>query len=132
MSLAETALPALLANENVPVPTVRVLRDAGLSVAAVRELMPAATDREVLSHARAQGLWLLTFDRDYGELVFASQVAPPPAILYLRQSPASAADYGELVLAALRDAEFVRGHLVVLTGSAQGVSMRRRALPVQV
>lgn len=60
----------LLANENFPGPAIRLLRERGIDVVWVAERMPAATDAEVLACARAEGRWLLTFDRDYGELVF--------------------------------------------------------------
>ncbi len=83
-------LPALLANENVPAPLTTQLRASGLTVSAVAELMPGASDRAVLQHAHQQGLWVLTFDRDYGELVFARAVPPPPAIIYLRPTSTSA------------------------------------------
>lgn len=71
--------PALLANENVPAPLVTMLRAQGLKVQAVGEFMASASDRRVLQHAHEQGLWLLTFDRDYGELVFAREAPPHPA-----------------------------------------------------
>jgi predicted nuclease of predicted toxin-antitoxin system len=63
--------PALLANENVPALMVAELRRSGVHVESVSETMPANSDRMVIAHAAAQGLWILTFDRDYGELVFA-------------------------------------------------------------
>lgn len=69
--------PPLLANENWPRPALLVLRAAGLDVQAVGERMPRASDAEVLHHAASEGRWVLTFDRDYGELVFARAVAPP-------------------------------------------------------
>lgn len=75
----------LLLNENFPRPALNVLRGAGVALQAVAELMPAASDREVLAYAAANGLWVVTFDRDYGELVFARKVAAPPAIVFLRQ-----------------------------------------------
>lgn len=117
--------PALLANENVPLPAVRFLRDAGVQVVSVAEQMPAASDRDVLAHAVQHGLWVLTFDRDYGELVFAHAAAAPAAILYVRQGPRPPAAFGEDVLALLDDAAFAAGHLVVMSGR----SVRRRLLP---
>jgi predicted nuclease of predicted toxin-antitoxin system len=75
----------LLVNENFPWPALLSLRAAGVEVDSVSELLPAAADSAVLAHAVACGAWLVTFDRDYGELVFARKVAPPSAILYLRQ-----------------------------------------------
>lgn len=116
---------ALLANENFPRPALLALRAAGVKVESVGERMPAASDTEVLEYAAAQGLWLVTFDRDYGELVFALKVPAPPAIVYLRQGAYSPQWPAEAVLSALAQPEFVSGHLVVVSGG----SVRRRALP---
>ena len=117
--------PAFLANENVPAPLLRVLRQQGLVVHAVGDFMPGASDSAVLQHAHGQALWLLTFDRDYGELVFAGKAPAPPAILYLRQDPFPMARLAETVLAALVNLEDLRGHLVVVDGRR----IRRRPLP---
>jgi len=118
-------VPRLLANENFPRPALLKLRAAGVEVEAVAETMPGASDAAVLAHATATGAWLLTFDRDYGELVFARQAAPPPAIVYLRQGTYSPQWPAEAVLAALAQPGFVMAHLVVIDGR----SMRRRPLP---
>lgn len=117
--------PALLANENVPRPALLALRAAGVDVEAVAERMPMASDTAVLQHAARTGRWLVTFDRDYGELVFARKVGAPPAIVYLRQGPYAPGWPAEAVLALLRRAGFVRGHLVVVSGR----TVRRRPLP---
>ena len=71
----------LLANENFPRPALLALRAAGVDVESVGERMPSASDADVLAYAAANGLWLVTFDRDYGELVFARRAPAPPAIL---------------------------------------------------
>jgi predicted nuclease of predicted toxin-antitoxin system len=60
-------MPAILVNENFPRPALRLLRNNGVTVEAVEELMPGATDLVVLEYACAKGMWLITFDRDYGE-----------------------------------------------------------------
>jgi predicted nuclease of predicted toxin-antitoxin system len=115
----------LLVNENFPRPALIALRAAGVDVGAVSERMPAASDRDVLAHAAADARWLVTVDRDYGELVFARKASVPPAILYLRQGTYAPSWPAEVVLAALARADFVAGHLVV----ASGTTLRRRALP---
>ena len=116
---------ALLANENWPRPALLALRAAGLDVQAVAELMPSATDVQVLQHAAHERRWVLTFDRDYGELVFARQVPPPPAIIFLRQGAFAPTWPADAVLALMAQADWVAGHLVV----ANGRSLRRRAMP---
>jgi predicted nuclease of predicted toxin-antitoxin system len=75
----------LLVNENFPRPALLALRAAGVDVEAVSESMPSASDVAVLTYAAANTLWLVTFDRDYGELVFTRKAPIPPAIVYLRQ-----------------------------------------------
>jgi predicted nuclease of predicted toxin-antitoxin system len=115
----------LLVNENFPRPALLALRAAGVEVEAVAESMPAARDIDVLAYAAANARWLVTFDRDYGELIFTRKSPIPPAILYLRQGAYPPSWPAEAVLAALGRADFVAGHMVVISG----YSVRRRALP---
>lgn len=117
--------PALIVNENFPVPALRVLRSQGIDVLSVQETMPGATDEAVLAMACETGRWLVTFDRDYGELVFSRQCAPPQAILYLRQEPIPPTRPAEWVLELLSEPEMATGHLVVVGERA----VRRRPLP---
>ncbi len=117
--------PALLANENVPALMVAELRRSGVQVESVAETMPAVSDRVVIAHAVSRGLWVLTFDRDYGELVFAREVVAPPSIVYVRQQPRRPEELARDVLALVDRPEFALGHLVVMSDR----SMRRRALP---
>lgn len=116
---------ALLANENWPRPALLTLRAAGIDVVAIAETMPAAGDAPVLRYAAAHRRWLLTFDRDYGELVFARSVPPPPAIVYLRQGPYAPDAPAQVVLDLIGRADWVAGHLVVVSGRV----LRRRPLP---
>lgn len=117
--------PALLVNENFPAPAVRVLRAGGIDVLSVQESMPAATDEAVLAKAVETDRWLVTFDRDYGELVFSRQCTPPRAILYLRQGPIPPTRPAEWVLDLLSEPELAEGHLVVIGER----TTRRRPLP---
>ena len=115
----------LLANENFPVPALRKLREKGVDVVSVTEAMPAATDAEVMQHARETVRWVITFDRDYGELVFKRGLEPPPAIVYLRQEPYPPDRPAELVLALLSDPGVAEGCMLVVT--ERGI--RRRQFP---
>jgi predicted nuclease of predicted toxin-antitoxin system len=88
----------LLADENVPAPSIRLLRNAGYVVEAMRELAPGTLDPEVLSHACEHGQILITFDRDFGELVYHRGSAAPAGIIYLRLSPADPEEAGRVLL----------------------------------
>jgi len=87
-----------LANESFPLGSVRRLRSAGHDVAAVAVDSPGAGDRLVLARAVSEGRILLTFDRDYGELIYYRRLPPPPAVIYLRLQPDTPHEPGEMVL----------------------------------
>lgn len=74
----------LLVNENFPAPAVARLREAGYDVVSVAETCAGTDDATVLSLAVREKSWLVTFDRDYGELIFARGLPPPPAVILLR------------------------------------------------
>jgi predicted nuclease of predicted toxin-antitoxin system len=117
--------PSLIVNENFPAPALRVLRSQGVDVLSVQETAPGSTDEAVLAMARETGRWLVTFDRDYGELVFSKKCAPPQAILYLRQEPIPPTRPADWVLELLAEPETAIGYLLVVGES----TVRRRPLP---
>ena len=59
-----------LANENFPLPSVRLLREAGHDVVSISEETPGITDSQVLSRAVSEQRIILTFDRDYGVMIY--------------------------------------------------------------
>ncbi|MCY3818723.1 MAG: DUF5615 family PIN-like protein [Gammaproteobacteria bacterium] len=79
----------LLANENIPLATVKALREAGEDVLSVTEASPGASDEAIIRWARREGRVVVTFDRDYGELVFNQRLPPPAGVLYMRFEPES-------------------------------------------
>ncbi len=74
----------LLINENIPLASVAVLRKAGHDVGSVTEDSPGISDETVMQRAHAEDRIVVTFDRDYGELVFRRRLPTPGGVLYLR------------------------------------------------
>lgn len=56
----------ILANENIPGPVIRALRDRGHDVVAVKETMRGVSDRVVLARAKAEARLVVTFDKAFG------------------------------------------------------------------
>ncbi|MFZ4656939.1 MAG: DUF5615 family PIN-like protein [Caldilineaceae bacterium] len=77
-----------LANENFPIASVRILRNAGHNVVAIIEDNPGIDDATILAQAVAEGRIILTFDSDYGNLIFRDGL-PAAAVIYLRYEPLS-------------------------------------------
>jgi predicted nuclease of predicted toxin-antitoxin system len=77
----------LLANENFPLVSVKLLRQAGYEVASITEDSPGIEDPEVLAVAVDEQRIILTFDRDYGELMYRFRLPAPKGVIYLRFRP---------------------------------------------
>lgn len=76
-----------LANENFPRISIKFLREAGYDVASGSEDSPGAEDSEVLVRAVSEERFLLTFDRDYGELIYRLRMPSPVGVIYFRYQP---------------------------------------------
>jgi predicted nuclease of predicted toxin-antitoxin system len=116
----------LFADEDVPLPSIVALRNAGHDTEAARELFPGAPDRVVLSRAAVEQRVLITFDRHFGELVYKQQQPAPPAILYIRFRPSSPLEPSDVLLAIFAQAEIrLDGFLTVVERDR----VRQRRLP---
>ena len=78
--------PRLLVDENIPKPSVVYLRDKGFDVLSVAESLLGITDKGILVQADAQQRWVLTFDHDFGELIFSQRYLSRPAVILLRMN----------------------------------------------
>ena len=87
-----------LANENFPFPSIRLLRESNFYVSSICEDRPGITDSEVIQIAIKEQLIILTFDKDYGELIFRSGVINPPAVVFFRYKGLSPSEAGVLLL----------------------------------
>ena len=93
-----------LANENIPLASIRKLRQAGCSVAAIVEDSPGISDRQVLFRAAEEKRVLLTFDRDYGELIYRRKLAVPAGLVYFRFTPANPEEMAHIFLWVIKSA----------------------------
>ena len=98
-----TTTRRLLLDENMPRSVAEGLAATGHDVLTVATTAPGIDDRAVLALAREGQRWLLTFDADFGELVFHKDAAAPPAIFYFRIHPIVASEVLSLALRALRE-----------------------------
>jgi predicted nuclease of predicted toxin-antitoxin system len=105
----------LLADENIPLESVRALRSAGHDVFAASESAPGEPDSSHLDRAIREDRLIVTFDRDFGELVTRGENRPAAGVLLLRIVPKDAAEVTELLLGLFTRAEDTwRGHLSVV------------------
>jgi predicted nuclease of predicted toxin-antitoxin system len=73
-----------LADESCDFRVVIALRQAGHDVTATADIARGAADRDVLDTCRREQRILITEDRDFGQLVFASGATAGGGVLYVR------------------------------------------------
>ena len=59
-----------VADENIDEPAISALRNFQLNILSVGEIMCGCSDSEVLEFANSNNSFLITADKDFGELVF--------------------------------------------------------------
>ncbi|MDO8548528.1 MAG: DUF5615 family PIN-like protein [Ignavibacteria bacterium] len=74
----------LLANENFPLVSVNVLKELGYDTKAIGVDDKSISDKQVIELASRENRLILTFDKDYGELIFRYSYKPPAGIIFLR------------------------------------------------
>ena len=92
-----------LANENFPKPSTTLLREKGFHVVSIQEKSGGVSDEAVLKEAIDQDLIILTFDRDYGELIFRYAQPNPPGVIYFRHKGSDPLFAGQLMVRLLEE-----------------------------
>jgi predicted nuclease of predicted toxin-antitoxin system len=90
-----------LADESCDFAIVRALRSAGFDVAAVVDISPRALDQAVIDMAVQQDRILVTEEKDFGQLVYASG-QPSAGVILLRFPAGVRSQMAAAVLELLR------------------------------
>lgn len=86
-----------LADENFPYKSVLYLRSNGFEITSIGEENPSIQDREIMRIAIDEERTILTFDRDYGELIFKYNLKPHKGVIYLRLDTYQADESGKII-----------------------------------
>lgn len=115
----------LLADENIPLETVRALRSAGHDVFSATEQAPGQPDVAHVDRAIEENRLIVTFDRDFGELAVRGARPPQGGVILLRFVPENAEAVTQLLLALLQRTDVTwAGHISVV----DGVQVRQRRI----
>lgn len=71
-----------LANENISQISIELLRLKGFSILIIKENNRGISDRIVLQITKDHNAIILTFDKDYGEILFRENWFPAPSIVF--------------------------------------------------
>lgn len=102
-----------LLDVNVGSRIAQALTAAGHDVVRAALTNATAEDADLLEQAADGERILVTYDRDFGELVFARTGGQPPAIIYLRYRPRDVAEVVDRLMPLL-DFDLLKGHMTVI------------------
>ena len=115
----------LCANENVPGECVASLRSRGHDVLWIHQSHPGLGDDSVLEKALAESRLLITFDKDFGELVFRKGAEASCGIVLFRISMPSPDAAVQKVVKSLESRSDWEHHFSVVND----MMVRMRPLP---
>jgi predicted nuclease of predicted toxin-antitoxin system len=87
----------ILANENIPKTSVLYLRSIGYDVKSIGFDFAGISDGEVMKFAIDEDRLIITFDSDYGELIYKKGFKPSAGVVYLRLTEYSPEYPGKLI-----------------------------------
>ncbi len=87
-----------LANESYPFPSISLLRMKGYDVKSIAENYHGISDDQVISMVLEENRIILTFDRDYGELIFKYAPTRKPSVVYYRTKGKNPKEAAEILL----------------------------------
>ncbi len=114
-----------LANENFPLLSVRLLREAGHYVVGIIQEAPGSKDEDILKRAYTEKLIILTFDRDYGELIYRHQALPPAGVVYFRFAPATPSEPAEILINIMDNLSVIGKFTIVERGRVRQRSLHK-------
>lgn len=105
----------LLANENIPLASIVRLRNEGFDIIAVSEQFPSVKDETVILFASMENRIIITFDRDYGELIFKHNLKHSAGVIYLRIQNFQPEEPAELLLNLFKSDLTFEGYFTVIS-----------------
>ena len=115
----------LLADENLPRRSSELLRELGYDIKVIWREHAGISDHEVVAIANEEQRIILTFDSDFGELVFRLGLSPM-GVVYFRLTKYTPKQPGQYVHRILQQqlVDF-EGYMTVIT---DGLTIRQRKL----
>ncbi len=112
-----------LANENFPHPSIDLIRNSGYHVISIAETNAGISDHVVIEISLQNNLIILTFDKDYGEIIFKEKILIPPSIVFFRFKGNDSRFAGNVICKLLKDNVELNHHFTVVEESG----IRQRA-----
>lgn len=105
----------LLTDENIPLETVELLEGSDFDVLSLLRKFSGIADNDIIELANREDRLIITFDKDFGFLVFAKGFIPKKGIIFLRNAELVPEKTAHLLIKLLRSGSTFEGHITVVT-----------------
>jgi predicted nuclease of predicted toxin-antitoxin system len=92
-----------LANENIPFASIIFLRRNGIDIQSVKEINRGITDLQVMQISAEENRVILTFDKDYGEIIHRNKEKFTVGIVLFRFIPCNSDETGKMFLKIIQE-----------------------------
>jgi len=114
----------LLADENAPRNVVEALRLHGYDVLWIKEYCRGLADEKIIGISVSESRVILTFDKDFGELVYRLNMKNVPGVILIRM-PDNRINSEKILMLLKEYGDRLEGYFTVLTMN----KIRRRRMP---
>lgn len=112
-----------LADENIPLEVVSSLKKEGINIRSVIEIGYGLKDETILKLANKENMVIITFDKDFGEIVFKDR-KKSKGIILLQFYPQTIGYIVSVLMNVLTlDINFSKSFLVVETGRVRVIPL---------
>ncbi|NPE08919.1 MAG: DUF5615 family PIN-like protein [Asgard group archaeon] len=94
-----------LADENIPLVVIKELSEKGFPIESIASSKRGMNDKDIMKFAFVNELVIISFDKDFGQLIFKEKVKSKGIIL-LRFPPTSPDKIKSIIKRILEDKEF--------------------------
>ncbi|MFW5705565.1 MAG: DUF5615 family PIN-like protein [Bacteroidota bacterium] len=91
-----------LANGNFPMPSYSLLDKNGMEIIHIGLVAPGEDDEQVMIRSIKENRIILTFDSDYGGMIFKYGLKPEPGIVYFRLKNYQAEEPARILLQIIK------------------------------
>lgn len=118
---------SFIADENIPYLTIKELRNYDISIKSVYEIMRGGDDFHIVDYAFKNKLIIITFDKDFGEIVFKFKKKSFGVIL-LRDQYKNHNDLTKVLRNILNDEAIIspQKFIVVKKGHIRSIDLEQR------
>jgi len=118
-------LTRFIADENIPRETVELLKKKGVDIVTVSEVSPGLGDEEILDLANKEKRIVITFDRDFSQLIFR-QKRKTEGLILLRFNPESPQQIAKRIQQTLATKIKMEGSVVIVKKDTLRATSARR------